>query len=81
MEWLQDPEIDALIDKSRETLDPAAQNDLYKEIQRKVADAQADVFLTVERYAASKCLQGYAYIPMQSWDLNFSRFWWDCQAD
>jgi peptide/nickel transport system substrate-binding protein len=32
MEWLQDPEIDALIDKSRETLDPAAQNDLYKEI-------------------------------------------------
>ncbi len=83
MEWLQDPEVDALIDKSRETLDPAAQNDLYKQIQRKVTDAQADVFLTVEsqRYAASKCLQGYAYIPMQSWDLNFSRFWWDCQAD
>ncbi|WP_058320660.1 ABC transporter substrate-binding protein [Sinorhizobium sp. GL28] len=83
MEWLDDPEIDALIDKSRETLDPIAQNALYKDIQRKIVETQADVFLTVEaqQYAASKCLQGYAFIPMQSWDLNFSRFWWDCQAE
>lgn len=83
MEWLLDPEVDAMIDKSRETFDTAAQNGLYKQIQQKVVDAQADVFLTVEaqRYAASKCLHGYRYIPMQSWDLDFSRFWWDCNAE
>jgi len=30
--------------------------------------------------AASKCLQGYAWVPMQSWDTDFSRFCWDCVA-
>jgi peptide/nickel transport system substrate-binding protein len=33
------------------------------------------------RYGANKCLQGYAFMPMQSWDLNFSNFHWDCKAN
>ena len=30
--------------------------------------------------ATSVCLQGYKLIPMQSWDYDFSNFWWDCDA-
>ncbi|MBW8636125.1 ABC transporter substrate-binding protein [Hoeflea sp. WL0058] len=80
MEWVMDPEIDALIDKSRQTTDIAEQNMLYKEIQQKLYDRQSDVFLLTQkkRFAANKCLQGYAWVPMQSWDTDFSRFWWNC---
>ncbi len=82
MEWVLSPEIDALIDESRSTTDPTKQNDLYKQIQQKLHDMQSDVFLLTQkkRFAANKCLQGYAWVPMQSWDTDFSRFWWDCDA-
>ncbi|KAA3515420.1 MULTISPECIES: ABC transporter substrate-binding protein [Agrobacterium] len=82
MEWLQNPEIDALIDKARGTTDVNEQNATYKELQTKIADLQPDVWAVSpnRRYAANKCLQGYEFIPMQSWDLNFSRFHWDCVA-
>jgi peptide/nickel transport system substrate-binding protein len=80
MEWLEDSEIDALIDKARETTDVPAQNAIYKDLQQKLVDRQSDVYMLAEsqRYAANKCLQGYQWIPMMSWDLNFSNFWWDC---
>jgi peptide/nickel transport system substrate-binding protein len=83
MEWLQDPAIDALIDKTRATTDVSAQNATYKELQAKISDLQPDVWAVSpnRRYAANKCLQGYAFVPMQSWDLNFSNFWWDCNAN
>ena len=82
MEWLQNPEIDALIDKSRGTTDVAEQNAVYKDLQAKIADLQPDVWAVApnRRYAANACLQGYKFIPMQSWDLNFSNFTWDCKA-
>lgn len=81
MEWVMDPQIDALIDASREETDPEARNAIYKEIQQKLHDRQSDVFLLTQkkRFAASQCLQGYAWVPMQSWDTDFSRFWWDCE--
>lgn len=80
MEWVNDPKIDGLIEKSRETTDLAARNAIYKEIQKDLVDRQSDVFLLTQkkRFAASKCLQGYKWVPMQSWDTDFSRFWWDC---
>ena len=80
MEWASDKEIDALIDKSRETVDREARNKIYKELQAKIVDKQADVFLLTQlkRYAANKCLKGYKWVPMQSWDTDFSRMWWDC---
>ncbi|MES5099175.1 ABC transporter substrate-binding protein [Agrobacterium sp. BA1120] len=83
MEWLQNPEIDALIDKARGTTDVSEQNATYKELQTKITDLQPDVWAVSpnRRYAANKCLQGYEFIPMQSWDLNFSRFHWDCAAN
>lgn len=83
MEWLQDPQIDALIDKARGTTDVAEQNAVYKELQKKIVDLQPDVWAVApnRRYGASACLQGYEFIPMQSWDLNFSNFHWDCKAN
>ncbi|NKK56123.1 ABC transporter substrate-binding protein [Rhizobium leguminosarum bv. viciae] len=83
MEWLQNPEIDALIDKARGQTDVASQNATYKEMQAKIADLQPDIWAVSpnRRYGANKCLQGYASIPMQSWDLNFSNFHWDCKAN
>ncbi len=80
MEWVLDDDIDAMIDKSRSTTDPVEQNDLYKSIQQKLHEMQSDVFLLTQkkRFAANKCLQGYAWVPMQSWDTDFSRFWWNC---
>lgn len=83
MEWLQNAEIDGLIDKVRATTDVNEQNATYKELQTKIADLQPDVWAVApnRRYAANKCLQGYEFIPMQSWDLNFSNFHWDCKAE
>ncbi|MFT4000029.1 MAG: ABC transporter substrate-binding protein [Rhizobium sp.] len=83
MEWLQNPEVDALIDKARATTDLKEQNATYKTLQTKLAELQPDVWAVApnRRYAASKCLQGYEFIPMQSWDLNFSNFHWDCKAN
>ncbi|NLS18690.1 ABC transporter substrate-binding protein [Rhizobium sp. P40RR-XXII] len=83
MEWLQNPEVDALIDKARATTDIKSQNATYNELQVKLAELQPDVWAVSpnRRYAANKCLQGYAFIPMQSWDLNFSNFHWDCKAN
>ncbi|MCP5001310.1 MAG: ABC transporter substrate-binding protein [Hyphomicrobiales bacterium] len=80
MEWVLSDEIDSLIDESRSTTDPAKQNELYKAIQQKLHEMQSDVFLLTQkkRFAANKCLQGYAWVPMQSWDTDFSRFWWNC---
>ncbi|WP_136656602.1 ABC transporter substrate-binding protein [Nitratireductor sp. XY-223] len=80
MEWVLSDEIDALIDESRSTTDPAKQNELYKAIQQKLYDMQSDVFLLTQkrRAAANKCLHGYAWVPMQSWDTDFSRYWWNC---
>lgn len=81
MEWLQDKEVDALIDKSRETTDTEARNEIYKQIQQRIVSLQPDVFLMTQeqRFAANKCLQGYAWVPMQSWQFDFSRYWWDCK--
>jgi peptide/nickel transport system substrate-binding protein len=83
MEWLQNPAIDALIDKARVTTDVSVQNATYKALQQQIVDLQPDVWVVAPklRYAANKCLQGYTFVPMQSWDLNFSHFFWDCKAN
>lgn len=80
MSWVDDPEIDALIDASRSEVDEAARNAIYQELQAKLVERQSDVFYLTQlkRMAAHECLQGYEEIPMQSWDYDFSRMWWNC---
>jgi peptide/nickel transport system substrate-binding protein len=80
MEWLQNPEIDALIDKARQETDLAAQNATYKELQKKLVADQSDVYVlaSMERHAIYKCLDGYTWLPIQSFGYNFSKFFWTC---
>ena len=82
MSWVEDPEIDALIDASRKTVDTDRRNSLYKDIQARLHQRQSDVFLLTQkkRFAANICLHGYYQVPMQSFDYDFSHMWWDCDA-
>ena len=80
MEWVQDPEVDALIDAARGTGDTAKQAELYKELQHKLVDMQTDVFLLTQtvQHAMDKCLTGFNAVPMQSFDYDFTRYQWKC---
>lgn len=80
MEWVQDPEIDALIDAARATGDTAKQAEIYKELQHKLVDMQSDVFLLTQtvQHAMDKCLSGFNAVPMQSFDYDFTRYQWKC---
>lgn len=80
MEWLQDPEVDAMIDEARGSADPAKQAEIYKKLQHRLVDTQADVFLVTLRaqLAMDKCLTGYRFVPMQSVPADFTRYSWLC---
>lgn len=80
LEWLENPEIDALIAKARATGDTAEQAKIYKELQHRLVDMQSDVYLLTqkEQHAMDKCLTGYHSVPMQSFDFDFTRFSWTC---
>ncbi|MDA0721088.1 MAG: ABC transporter substrate-binding protein [Proteobacteria bacterium] len=80
MEWLQDPEVDALIDAARATGDVAEQAELYKQVQRNLAEQMVSVPLLAQtvQHAMDNCLQGFAAVPMQSFDYDFVRYSWTC---
>ena len=80
MEWLQNPEIDKLIEGARATSDAGEQTKLYKDIQQKLIDMQSDVFVETQvvQHAMDKCLDGYVPVPMQSFDYNFHKYKWTC---
>ncbi|MHC5656249.1 ABC transporter substrate-binding protein [Stappia sp. ICDLI1TA098] len=82
MSWVDDPQIDALIDKARETVETGPRNEIYKDLQVRLQERQSDVFLLAQnkRIAANSCLKGYYQVPMQSWDYDFAHMWWDCEA-
>lgn len=81
MEWLQNEEVDAMIDESRKTVDRDARNAIYQALHEKLVDMQSDVFLLTQqrRHIAHRCLAGYQWKPMQSWDFDFSGFSWTCE--
>jgi len=81
MEWVLDDEIDQMIDEARETGDIAAQNEIYKKIQRKLVDQQSDVFLLTQtsQQAFSSCMDGFTWVPMQSFEFNFHTMKWICE--
>lgn len=80
MEWVLDDELDALIDLARGTGDVDAQNAIYKDIQQRLVDGQSDVFLLTQRsqQAFSSCLEGFSWVPMQSFEFNFHTMNWVC---
>lgn len=80
MEWVLDDEIDAMIDKARSTSDVDEQNAIYQDLQRKLVERQSDVFLLTQRsqQAFHKCLDGFTWVPMQSFEFNFHTMKWVC---
>jgi peptide/nickel transport system substrate-binding protein len=80
MSWIQNPEIDGLIDKARQEVDPAKQNEIYKTLQHKLVDDQSDVYVlaALERHGMHKCLDGYTWLPIISFGYNFGKFHWTC---
>ena len=80
MEWVLSDEIDALIDEARGTGDVARQNEIYKRIQRILVDNQSDVYLLTQtsQQAFSDCLDGFTWVPMQSFEFNFHTMKWVC---
>ena len=82
LEWLQDPDIDALIEKARGTGDKAQQVADYKDLQHKLVDLQPDVFLETQviQHAIDKCLAGFTYVPMQSFGYDFKLYSWTCNS-
>ncbi len=80
MEWVNDPEIDQLIEDARGTGDVAKQAEIYKTLQHKLVDLQPDVFLQTQtvQHAMDKCLTGFEAVPMQSFDYDFTRYQWTC---
>ncbi|TKT78243.1 ABC transporter substrate-binding protein [Aquamicrobium sp. LC103] len=80
MEWINDPEVDKLIEEARGTGELDKQIDIYKELQHKLVDMQSDVFLLtqVSKHALNKCLEGLSIIPMRSFGYDFSRYSWNC---
>ena len=81
MEWVLNDEVDAMIDEARATSDVARQNEIYKALQHKLVDEQVDVFLLTQRnqQAFHKCLDGFTWVPMQSFEYNFHTMKWVCE--
>ncbi|GFE51202.1 peptide ABC transporter [Roseobacter cerasinus] len=80
MEWVLSDEIDAMIDEARATPDVDAQNTIYQDLQRKLVEEQVGVFLLTQRsqQAFHNCLQGFTWVPMQSFEFNFHTMKWVC---
>ncbi len=80
MEWLQDPEIDALIDAARATGDVAEQAEIYKELQVRLDEHMVSIPLLAQtvQHAMDNCLEGFDAVPMMSFDYDFSRYTWTC---
>jgi peptide/nickel transport system substrate-binding protein len=81
MEWVNDPEVDAMIDAARATGDTAEQAKIYKELQAKLDDMKPDVYLLTQtvQHAMDNCLTGFNAVPMQSFDYDFTRYQWTCK--
>ena len=80
MDWVNDPEVDAMIDASRLETDPDARNAIYRDIGTKLTEDQRSVWLLAQqqRHAVHVCLEGFAWVPMQSVEFDFSRYSWTC---
>jgi len=80
MEWVQNPEVDAMIDEARATADVAEQNTIYQALQRKLVEDQVGVFVLTQgsQQAMHNCLQGFTWVPMQSFEFNFHTMKWAC---
>ena len=80
MDWVMDDEVDAMIEEARSTVDAAARNEIYKDLQRRLAEDQVAVFVLTQtsQQAFHECLQGFEWVPMQSFEFDFHTMKWVC---
>ncbi|MBW7921008.1 MAG: ABC transporter substrate-binding protein [Rubellimicrobium sp.] len=81
MDWLQDPEVDAMIAAARATGDVDEQAVIYKDLQALLADRMVSIPLMAQtqQHAMDNCLTGFVAVPpMMSFEFDFSRYAWTC---
>ena len=73
MEHFDNDELDALVEESRQTVDPNARGDLYRQAQQVIAEQYPSVFVFVDtkKHAVNEEVQGYTFRPTMSFDYLF----------
>ncbi len=77
MEWLQDPELDKLIERSRVTVDQKERNELFFEIQDRLTQQATDIFIYAlpKRYGMQDYLHGFEFVPVMSFEYDFHKMY------
>jgi peptide/nickel transport system substrate-binding protein len=77
MSHLDDAEIDSLIDEARATVDADARADIYADLQQRIAEKYADMFVFVQskKHGFAEDVQGYTYRPAQSYDYWYHNYY------
>ena len=80
MDWVMDDDVDAMIEEARGTTDAEARDAVYKDLQRRLAEDQVAVFVLTQtsQQAFHDCLQGFEWVPMQSFEFDFHTMRWTC---
>jgi len=78
-EWLLDPEVDRLIDQSRETIDPDKRTAILYNIQELIVEQVPDIFMNVMpiRVAMQDYLKGFTPRPVGTYFYYFRDWWYD----
>ena len=73
LSWYDNPEVTALLEKARATVDPEEQIELYKEAQRRIVEDAPSIYIAnpAHRIAYRKHVKGYTYVGLLGWDLSF----------
>lgn len=81
MSWLNNPQVDSMIDAAGVELDDDKRNAIYKDLQKYIVDNQVDTFLqtTYYRMAVNNCLSDVQFVPIQSFHYDFANYNWLCR--
>jgi len=62
--------------------DLAVQNETYKDMRRKLVEQQSDICLLTQtsQQAFSECIDGFTWVPKQSFEFNFHTMKWVCES-
>ena len=74
--WLQNTDIDKILEQARQATDPKDQESLYKEAQQKIVDQFPNLFIVnpTHRIAMHDYVKGYRYVGLLGYDVNFYDF-------
>lgn len=78
-EWLQNPEVDRLINQSRATIEEDEREEILFSLQEKIVDLCPDIFVHVMplRVAVKDYVRGFTVRPVMSFYYYFHDWWYD----